>query len=152
MPPEPLLEVQDIHGGYGSARVLHGVSFAVGRGETHALLGRNGMGKTTTVRSVLGLNPLRGGRVLFEGHDITRLSPEATVARGLAVECGTDADTGGILYRTTELFLERLGLTSLVELPDIAPLLPDVDLVDEMSDDPADFDVKIQPLGSESLV
>lgn len=60
------------------------------------------------------------------------------VARGMAVECGTDAETGGILYRTTELFLERLGLTSLDELPDIAPLLPDIDLVDEMSDDPAD--------------
>ena len=60
------------------------------------------------------------------------------VARGLAVECGTDAETGGMLYRTTELFLERLGLASLDELPDIAPLLPDVDLVDEMSDDPAD--------------
>ena len=60
------------------------------------------------------------------------------VARGLAVECGTDPDTGGMLYRTTELFLERLGLQSLDELPDIAPLLPDVDLVDEMSDDPAD--------------
>ena len=54
------------------------------------------------------------------------------------MECGTDADTGGILYRTTELFLERLGLASLDELPDIAPLLPDVDLVDEMSDDPAE--------------
>ena len=67
------------------------------------------------------------------------------VARGLAVECGTDTDTGGILYRTTELFLERLGLTSLDELPDIAPFLPDVDLVDEMSDDPAD-DPRI-PLG-----
>lgn len=60
------------------------------------------------------------------------------VARGLAVECGTDAETGGMLYRTTELFLERLGLASLDELPDIAPLLPDVDLVDEMSDDPAE--------------
>lgn len=60
------------------------------------------------------------------------------VARGMAVECGTDPDTGGMLYRTTELFLERLGLASLDELPDIAPLLPDVDLVDEMSDDPAE--------------
>ena len=67
------------------------------------------------------------------------------VARGLAVECGTDAETGGMLYRTTELFLERLGLASLDELPDIAPLLPDVDLVDEMSDDPAE-DPRI-PLG-----
>lgn len=60
------------------------------------------------------------------------------VARGLTVESGTDPETGGILYRTTELFLERLGLASLEELPDIAPLLPDVDLVDEMSDDPAE--------------
>ena len=60
------------------------------------------------------------------------------VARGMAVECGTDTESGGILYRTTELFLERLGLASLDELPDIAPLLPDVDLVDEMSDDPAE--------------
>lgn len=60
------------------------------------------------------------------------------VARGLAVECGTDSETGGLLYRTTELFLERLGLASLDELPDIAPLLPDIDLVDEMSDDPAE--------------
>ena len=67
------------------------------------------------------------------------------VARGMTVECGTDSETGGILYRTTELFLERLGLASLDELPDIAPLLPDVDLVDEMSDDPAD-DPRI-PLG-----
>ena len=67
------------------------------------------------------------------------------VARGLAVECGTDPETGGMLYRTTELFLERLGLASLDELPDIAPLLPDVDLVDEMSDDPAE-DPRI-PLG-----
>lgn len=60
------------------------------------------------------------------------------VARGMAVECGTDSETGGILYRTTEMFLERLGLASLDELPDIAPLLPDVDLVDEMSDDPGE--------------
>lgn len=60
------------------------------------------------------------------------------VARGLTVETGTDPETGGILYRTTELFLERLGLASLDELPDIAPLLPDIDLVDEMSDDPSE--------------
>ena len=60
------------------------------------------------------------------------------VARGMVVECGTDTESGGLLYRTTELFLERLGIASLDELPDIAPLLPDVDLVDELSDDPAD--------------
>ncbi|HEX3790229.1 MAG TPA: SMC-Scp complex subunit ScpB [Pseudonocardiaceae bacterium] len=54
------------------------------------------------------------------------------VARGLIQEVGTDAETGGILYRTTELFLERLGLSSLTDLPAIAPLLPEVDAIDDV--------------------
>ncbi|MFD9705759.1 SMC-Scp complex subunit ScpB [Lentzea sp. NPDC059081] len=54
------------------------------------------------------------------------------VARGLIEETGTDSDTGGILYRTTELFLERLGLSSLGDLPPIAPLLPEVDAIDDV--------------------
>lgn len=54
------------------------------------------------------------------------------VARGLISEIGTDSDTGGILYRTTELFLERLGLSSLADLPPIAPLLPEVDAIDDV--------------------
>lgn len=55
-------------------------------------------------------------------------------ARGLITEVGTDADTGAVTFATTELFLERLGLTSLSELPDIAPLLPDVDTIDDLSE------------------
>ena len=54
------------------------------------------------------------------------------LARGLIEEQGTDPDTGGIRYRTTELFLERLGLSSLEELPPIAPLLPEVDSIDDV--------------------
>jgi segregation and condensation protein B len=54
------------------------------------------------------------------------------IARGLIEETGTDRDTGGILYRTTELFLERLGLSSLEDLPPIAPLLPEVDAIDDV--------------------
>jgi segregation and condensation protein B len=54
------------------------------------------------------------------------------LARGLVEETGTDRDTGGILYRTTELFLERLGLSSLEDLPPIAPLLPEVDAIDDV--------------------
>ncbi len=54
------------------------------------------------------------------------------VARGLIAETGTDSDTGGLLYRTTELFLERLGLSSLDDLPAIAPLLPEVDAIDDV--------------------
>lgn len=56
------------------------------------------------------------------------------LARGLITEVGTDADTRAVTFATTELFLERLGLTSLSELPDIAPLLPDVDTIDDLSE------------------
>lgn len=53
------------------------------------------------------------------------------VARGLIEEVGQDADTGGLLYRTTELFLERLGLSSLEDLPSLGPLLPEIDSLDD---------------------
>lgn len=56
------------------------------------------------------------------------------VARGLITEFGTDPDSGATTFSTTELFLERLGLSSLHELPDIAPLLPDVDVIDDLSE------------------
>ncbi|MDH6199329.1 segregation and condensation protein B [Mycobacterium frederiksbergense] len=56
------------------------------------------------------------------------------LARGLITEAGTDPDSGAAMFATTELFLERLGLTSLTDLPDIAPLLPDVDVIDDLSE------------------
>lgn len=56
------------------------------------------------------------------------------LARGLITEAGLDPDTGAVTFATTELFLERLGLTSLVDLPDIAPLLPDVDVIDDIAE------------------
>ncbi|CAN3129031.1 SMC-Scp complex subunit ScpB [Mycobacterium sp. smrl_JER01] len=56
------------------------------------------------------------------------------LARGLITEAGTDADSGAVTFATTELFLERLGLTALTDLPDIAPLLPDVDVIDDLSE------------------
>ena len=56
------------------------------------------------------------------------------VARGLITEAGTDSDSAAVTFATTELFLERLGLSSLTDLPDIAPLLPDVDVIDDLSE------------------
>ena len=56
------------------------------------------------------------------------------VARGLITEAGADEDSGATTFATTELFLERLGLTSLTDLPDIAPLLPDVDVIDDLTE------------------
>lgn len=60
------------------------------------------------------------------------------LARGLITEAGTDTDSGAVTFATTELFLERLGLTSLADLPDIAPLLPDVDVIDDLSENLGD--------------
>ena len=56
------------------------------------------------------------------------------LARGLITEAGTDPDTGAVTFTTTELFLERLGLSSLADLPDIAPLLPDIDVIDDITE------------------
>jgi segregation and condensation protein B len=56
------------------------------------------------------------------------------LVRGLITEAGTDPDTGAVTFATTELFLERLGLSSLADLPDIAPLLPDVDVIDDLTE------------------
>ena len=66
----PLLEVADIETCYGLSQVLFGLSLSVGRGEMVALMGRNGMGKTTTVRSIMGLTPPRAGAVRIGGRDV----------------------------------------------------------------------------------
>ncbi|PSQ14350.1 ABC transporter ATP-binding protein [Halobacteriales archaeon QS_8_69_73] len=75
-----LLEVDDVHSYYGESHVLRGVSLSVDRGETVALIGRNGVGKTTTLRSVLQLTPPRRGTVTYDGTDVTG-RPTHEVAR-----------------------------------------------------------------------
>src|SRR5262252_8556870 len=80
-----LLEVRDIETAYGTSQVLFGVSFAVRAGEVATLLGRNGMGKTTTVRSILGLTPAKGGAVRFRGERIEGLRPDRVARSGLAL-------------------------------------------------------------------
>ncbi|SHL40954.1 amino acid/amide ABC transporter ATP-binding protein 2, HAAT family [Desulfatibacillum alkenivorans DSM 16219] len=69
-----LLEVKDINTFYGDSHVLQGVSLQVHEGETVALLGRNGMGKSTTLKSIMGLLRPRSGRIVFKNKDITKLS------------------------------------------------------------------------------
>ena len=75
-----MLEVEDIHTNYGESYVLQGVSLRVDQGEVVAVLGRNGVGKSTLIRSLIGLTPPRRGRVLLKGEDITRL-PAHEIAR-----------------------------------------------------------------------
>src|SRR3981189_3287403 len=69
----PLLEVDGIETCYGLSQVLFGLSLEVRSGEMVAVMGRNGMGKTTTIRSIMGLTPARGGAIRFAGHAVRKL-------------------------------------------------------------------------------
>jgi branched-chain amino acid transport system ATP-binding protein len=80
-----LLEVKDLHSGYGSSQVLFGISLSIEAGGVSTLLGRNGMGKTTTVRSILGLTPAFAGTVRFCGERVEGFSPDCIARMGLAV-------------------------------------------------------------------
>jgi branched-chain amino acid transport system ATP-binding protein len=79
----PLLSVENLSAWYGAARILYDLSFEVGRGEVVALMGRNGAGKSTTMKAIMGLIAERQGAVRFNGEDIARLRPFEIARRGL---------------------------------------------------------------------
>ena len=78
-----LLEVEEVTAGFGAVTVLHGVSFSVPRGGIAGIFGLNGAGKSVTMKALAGLVPARSGRILLDGRDITKLSPEKRVALGM---------------------------------------------------------------------
>jgi branched-chain amino acid transport system ATP-binding protein len=80
-----MLEVRDIHTYYGDSYVLQGISLKVGQGQVVGLLGRNGMGKTTLIRSIIGFTPPRQGHVLFKERDITRWPSYRAVGLGMGL-------------------------------------------------------------------
>jgi len=80
-----ILEVHDIHTYYGDAYVLQGLSLQLAQGQIVGVLGRNGVGKTTLVNSIVGFNPPRRGKILFKGADITQNSSFASVRGGLGL-------------------------------------------------------------------
>ena len=116
-----MLKIEDIHTYYGDSYVLQGVSLEVKKGMVLAMLGRNGVGKTTLIRSIIGFTPARSGRILFNGQEITRLDadriirmgmglvpqgrrvfPSLTVKENLAIaERGANGPGAGILPRST---------------------------------------------------
>src|SRR5262245_34874837 len=79
------LEVRGLHTFYGSSHILQGVSLAVSQGSVVALLGRNGVGKTTLIRSIVGLTPPRRGEVFFRGQNLAGLAPERIAALGVGL-------------------------------------------------------------------
>jgi branched-chain amino acid transport system ATP-binding protein len=79
-----LLELSEIHTYYGNIEALKGVTIAVDEGECVTLIGSNGAGKSTTLRSISGLTPARKGQVMFEGKEITRTAPQDIVQLGIS--------------------------------------------------------------------
>ena len=117
-----MLEVTDLHTYYGDSYVLQGVSLTVARGQVVAVLGRNGMGKTTLIRSIVGFTPPRRGRVVFKGREVIgwpsnrivgfgvglvpqgrRVFPSLTVAENLAVSARASGG-GWTMDRAMDLF------------------------------------------------
>jgi branched-chain amino acid transport system ATP-binding protein len=80
---DPILEVEGLRAGYGETEVLQGVSFDVEDGEVASLIGRNGVGKTTTLRSIMGAIETRSGSVTFRGEDVTDTDAVGTAKRGI---------------------------------------------------------------------
>ena len=80
----PFIEATGLHTYYGESHILHGLDLTIGRGETIGLMGRNGMGKTTLLRTILGLTPPRRGTVRISGKDVTGAEPHRIARLGLA--------------------------------------------------------------------
>ena len=84
-PGDGILDICNLVAGYGKTEVLHGVSMTVAAGEIVTLVGANGAGKSTTLRSIFGLTDIRGGAIRFKGQNITGMQPHRVVTLGLAL-------------------------------------------------------------------
>jgi urea transport system ATP-binding protein len=79
-----MFDVHNLSAAYGQSEVLHNVDFSVAPGEIVAVVGRNGMGKSTLMKSLIGVLPTRSGQVMIDGTDVSHLPSHSRVARGLA--------------------------------------------------------------------
>lgn len=120
--PNPVLRVDDLHVRYGGSHILQGVSFEVPATGVTALLGRNGVGKTTTLKAILGLAPRNGG-VTLDGEDITRWSVTRTVREGVGYVPEDREVFGGL---TVDENLRLVGRDIGADAPVVAELFPDL--------------------------
>ena len=81
---QPMLAISDLHAAYGQSEVLHGIDINVAPGEIVAVMGRNGMGKSTLMKTLMGIVPTKSGRITVDGTDVTTLKSHTRVAKGLA--------------------------------------------------------------------
>jgi branched-chain amino acid transport system ATP-binding protein len=119
-----MLRVVDIHTYYGDSYVLQGVSLEVARGSVVALLGRNGVGKTTLIRSIVGFTPARKGAILFDGRDITRMDPYKIVKLGMSLVPQGRRVFPSLTVRENLAIAERCSDTRHWDFPKIYGLFP----------------------------
>ncbi|HEX9882377.1 MAG TPA: ATP-binding cassette domain-containing protein, partial [Desulfobaccales bacterium] len=106
---EILLRIEDLTVHYGAAQALFGIDLAVAQGDTVALVGANGAGKTSLLKAVMGLAPPSGGRILLAGKEVTGSSPSAMAALGVAM-CPEGREMFGDLTVRENLELGALAL------------------------------------------
>ncbi len=125
--PEPstLLAVDGLEAWYGESHVLHGVSFTVKAGEVVTLLGRNGVGKTTTLKAIMGIIEQRTGSVRFEGKELIKLSSDAIARRGIAF-CPEERGIFASLDVKENLLLPRQVRAGGLDLGRIFELFPNL--------------------------
>jgi branched-chain amino acid transport system ATP-binding protein len=122
-----MLDVEDLNAWYGASHVLHGVSFSVGEGEIVALVGRNGAGKTSTIRSIMGLMPRTAGSVRFRGAEISGLKAHARYGLGLAYVPEERRIVRGLTVRENlqlGLVADRTGIDENTAIDEIARTFP----------------------------
>ncbi|MFB9265038.1 ABC transporter ATP-binding protein [Bradyrhizobium erythrophlei] len=130
-----MLDVQGVRTGYGRIPILNGVGFAVNEGEFIGILGHNGMGKTTLLRALMGFLPLTGGRVQFEGRDITALEPYRRARLGIGyVPQGRDIFPGLSVYDNLRMGCSKLPGSD--EIETIAAVLEEFPRLDNLLDRP----------------
>jgi len=112
-----ILAATGLHTYYGASHVLRGVDLSVMPGEAIGLMGRNGMGKTTLIRTLLGLAPMRAGQILVDGRDVAGQAPHARARQGIAVVPEGRGVFGSLSVRENLLLAARPGADGTVRWP-----------------------------------
>ncbi len=122
---QPMLEVRDLEAWYGESHVLHGVGLEIRQGEVVTLLGRNGAGKTSTLRAIMGLTGRRAGSIRFEGKELINARPDV-IARGGIAYCPEERGIFASLDVTENLMLPPVIAPGGLSLDEIYTLFPNL--------------------------
>ncbi len=123
--PDPMLKVEGLNAWYGESHVLHGVDFEVNEGEVVTLLGRNGAGKSTTMKSIMGLLSKRKGSIRFRGDEMMRMTPENVARAGIAF-CPEERGIFSSLNVTENLMLPPVIAPGGMTVDEIHTLFPNL--------------------------